>query len=82
VTDNANSTATKLLTLTINGGAVSISANGIVNAASYAGGSVSPGEIVVIFGSGFGPNALVGLQLDGRGYVSTSLADVHPNKLR
>ena len=75
VTDNANSTATKLLTLTINGGAVSISANGIVNAASYAGGSVSPGEIVVIFGSGFGPNALVGLQLDGRGYVSTSLAN-------
>jgi len=73
VTDNANSTATKLFSITINGGAVSISANGIVNAASYAGGSVSPGEIVAIFGSGLGPDTLVGLQLDSRGYVSTSL---------
>jgi uncharacterized protein (TIGR03437 family) len=53
---------------------VSISANGVVNAASYAGGSVSPGEIIAIFGSGLGPSTLVGLQLDARGYVSTSLA--------
>jgi uncharacterized protein (TIGR03437 family) len=53
---------------------VSISANGVVNAAGYAGGSVSPGEIVAIFGSGLGPSTLVGLQLDSKGYVSTSLA--------
>jgi uncharacterized protein (TIGR03437 family) len=46
----------------------------VVNAASYAGGSVSPGEIVAIFGSGLGPGTLVGPQLDSRGYVSTSLA--------
>jgi uncharacterized protein (TIGR03437 family) len=74
VTDNSGATATKQLSLTVNGGAVSISANGIVNAASYAGGSVSPGEIVTIFGSGLGPNTLVGAQLDSRGYVTTSLA--------
>jgi uncharacterized protein (TIGR03437 family) len=74
VTDNSNTTASKQFSLTINGGALSISANGIVNAASYAGGSVSPGELVVIFGSGLGPTTLAGLQLDSRGYVPTSLA--------
>ena len=74
VTDGANTVATKQFSLTITGGSVSISANGVVNAASYAGGSVSPGEIITIFGSGLGPSTLVGLQLDSRGYVSTSLA--------
>jgi endo-1,4-beta-xylanase len=32
-----------------------ISAEGFVNAASYAGGAVAPGEIVVLFGSTYGP---------------------------
>ena len=76
VTDGANTVATKQFSLTVTGGggSVSISANGVVNAASYAGGSVSPGEIITIFGSGLGTSTLVGLQLDSRGYVSTSLA--------
>jgi uncharacterized protein (TIGR03437 family) len=54
---------------------VSISDNGVVNAAGYTGGAVSAGEIVAIFGSGLGPGTLAGLQLDSRGYVSTSLSD-------
>jgi uncharacterized protein (TIGR03437 family) len=76
VTDGANTVATKQFSLRITGGggSVSISANGVVNAASYAGGAVSPGEIITIFGAGLGPSTLVGLQLDSRGYVSTSLA--------
>jgi uncharacterized protein (TIGR03437 family) len=45
----------------------------IVNAGSYVGGAVAPGEIVTIFGSGMGPASLVTLQLDSRGLVSTSL---------
>jgi len=73
VTDNINATAMKQFSLTI-GSTVTISANGIGNAASYAGGSVAPGEIVVIFGSGLGPNTLAGLQLDSHGNVSTSLS--------
>jgi uncharacterized protein (TIGR03437 family) len=73
LTDNTNATATAQFTVTINGVAPSILAAGI-NAASYMGGSVSPGEIVVIFGSGLGPNTLVGPQLDTRGYLSSSLA--------
>jgi uncharacterized protein (TIGR03437 family) len=74
VTDSANAMATKQFTIAISGGSPSISANGIVNAASYAGGRVSPGEIVAIFGSGLGPSTLAALQLDSRGYVSTSVA--------
>ena len=74
VTDSANATATKQFSLAINAPAISISAGGIVNGASYAGGSVAPGEIIVISGSGLGPATLATAQLDSRGYVATSLA--------
>jgi uncharacterized protein (TIGR03437 family) len=73
VTDHDNATATRQFNLTVSGGGMSISAAGIGNSASYLGGSVAPGEIVTIFGSGLGPAAVVGLQLDNRGYVSNSL---------
>lgn len=47
----------------------------IVNAASYTQGGVSPGEIVTIFGSGMGPDALVPLALTTDGSaLTTSLA--------
>jgi uncharacterized protein (TIGR03437 family) len=39
--------------------APSIQAGGIVNAASYAGGAVAPGELISIFGSNFGAASLV-----------------------
>jgi uncharacterized protein (TIGR03437 family) len=73
VTDNTNAIATKQFSLTISGEAVTLSTSGIVNAASYAGGRISPGEIVTIFGFFPGPATLVTLQLDSRGYVSTNL---------
>jgi uncharacterized protein (TIGR03437 family) len=66
--------AAKPFSLTINPGAIFVSSDGVLNSASYAGGAVAPGEIVVIYGSGMGPSTLVGLQLDSRGYVSSSLA--------
>jgi uncharacterized protein (TIGR03437 family) len=76
VTDSANATVTKQFSLTINpAGTVSVYAGGVVNAASYAGGGVSPGEVVTIFGSGLGPNTLAGLQVNN-GSVSTNLAGV------
>jgi uncharacterized protein (TIGR03437 family) len=74
VTDSANATASSQFSVVVNTGSISISANGIVNAASYAGGGVAPGEMVTIFGSGLGPETLVGLQVDARGYASTALA--------
>ena len=73
VTDNSGATATAQLSLTITSGPVTLTAAGIVNAASYAGGSVAPGEIVTIFGSFPGPATIVTLQLDSRGYVSNTL---------
>ncbi len=50
------------------------SISGVVNAASYAGGSVAPGQIVVIFGGNLGPVALKTLELNPAGsHVTTSL---------
>jgi hypothetical protein len=66
VADALDTTATKEFTLTINLGAVSTSEAGIVNAASYEGGAIEPGEILTIVGLGLGPNILVGLELDSR----------------
>jgi endo-1,4-beta-xylanase len=46
----------------------------IVNAASYQGGAVAPGELITIFGANFGPADLVGAQLDSNGRVASQLA--------
>jgi uncharacterized protein (TIGR03437 family) len=44
-----------------------IAGGGVVNAASFRGGAVAPGEIVTIFGTGFGPAALaVAAYTDGQ----------------
>jgi uncharacterized protein (TIGR03437 family) len=48
----------------------------LVNSASYGGGGVSPGEIVVLFGSGLGPSTGVTAQIDSKGFIETSLANV------
>jgi uncharacterized protein (TIGR03437 family) len=74
ITDNANATAAKQFSVTINPGPVSIAPNGIVNAASFNANGVAPGEIVTIFGANLGPASIATLQLDGRGYVTTALA--------
>jgi uncharacterized protein (TIGR03437 family) len=46
----------------------------IVNAASYQGGAVAPGELVTIFQANLGPGTLVGAQLDSSGLVSSNLS--------
>jgi uncharacterized protein (TIGR03437 family) len=46
----------------------------VASAASYSQDSVSPGELVAIFGSNLGPAAPAGLQLDASGSVATTLA--------
>jgi uncharacterized protein (TIGR03437 family) len=52
-----------------------ISAAGVGSAASYASGTVSPGEIIVIFGNHIGPDALTGPALDSTGLVSKQIAN-------
>ena len=54
-----------------------LTAAGVANAASYASGSVAPGEIVTLFGSALGPANLAGLQLTNPLLVANALAGVH-----
>ncbi len=53
-----------------------IASAGMLNAASYAGGAVAPGEIVVFFGPTFGPAALTVAQSDSSGNFPVELAGV------
>jgi uncharacterized protein (TIGR03437 family) len=53
----------------------SISWECVVNAASYAGGGVAPGEIVTIFGRAMGPKDLVTFQVGADGRLATTLSD-------
>ena len=47
----------------------------VLNAASYAGGGVAPGEIVTIFGRNMGPTDTASFRLADDGRIATSLAD-------
>ncbi|MCC7174526.1 MAG: hypothetical protein IT159_04955 [Bryobacterales bacterium] len=51
-----------------------ISADGVVNAASFVSGAVAPGEIVAVFGSSIGPPELAGLEVTPSGFVSNAVA--------
>ncbi|HEY2016248.1 MAG TPA: hypothetical protein VGH38_22245, partial [Bryobacteraceae bacterium] len=51
----------------------SLSIGSVVNGASNVTGSVAPGEVVVIYGSGLGPAALTQFQLGANGLVPTSV---------
>jgi len=54
---------------------VSFPAAGMVNAASYVGGGVAPGELVTIFGTGFGSSSLTGASYGSDGYLPVEVAD-------
>jgi uncharacterized protein (TIGR03437 family) len=51
-----------------------VPSNGVVNAASYTGGGVSPGEIVAVFGEAMGPASLIGADTSSPGVVDNLLA--------
>jgi uncharacterized protein (TIGR03437 family) len=70
-TNGATGTSTVNVTLTVTPPLPTI--NTVVNAASYATGAVSPGEIISIGGSAIGPAIPAFLALDQSGNVSTSL---------
>ena len=48
----------------------------MLNAASFANASTSPGEVVSIFGTGLGPVVPLGAQFDSTGKLATSLGGV------
>ncbi len=49
--------------------------NGVVSAATFAGGGVAPGLLVTVFGSGIGPAALTTAQVTPDGKLSSTVAD-------
>jgi hypothetical protein len=71
---NSVTAVTVSVNLTVSIGATtgSPTVNAIVNAGSYQGGSVSPGENVVIFGTGIGPADLVYGNLNAAGRSTRS----------
>jgi len=54
----------------------SLRVSNLVNAASYQGGPVAPGEIVTVYNSTFGPANLVVAQLDASGKLPTNVGGV------
>ena len=73
--DKAGSLLRSLVTTVQAGPAPAVPAAGVVNAASFLGGPVAPGELVTLFGTGLGPSTLVGLSLTRPGFVDAFLAD-------
>ncbi|MCS6953656.1 MAG: endo-1,4-beta-xylanase [Bryobacteraceae bacterium] len=55
--------------------APAITEEGIVNAASFRGGAVAPGELVTIFGRGFGPASLAVAEYDTSGRLPRIVGD-------
>ena len=51
------------------------SAAAVVNAASFLGGPVAPGEIITIFGTGIGPSSLASAQLTPFGFLDSLAGD-------
>jgi uncharacterized protein (TIGR03437 family) len=56
-------------------GAPAPTIGGVANAASYATGTYSPGEIVTIFGQNLGPAALMTAQIASNGKLATELGN-------
>ena len=67
--------AGNLLNRTVTGGSAApvVTAAGVVNAASFKGGAVAPGEMITIFGTGIGPTTLASFQVSN-GSVSSNVA--------
>ena len=63
VSDSRGRSAQANYALTISPLVPLFAATGILNSASFKGGSIAPGEIINLFGFGFGPSELVGIQL-------------------
>jgi uncharacterized protein (TIGR03437 family) len=55
--------------------AIGFPAAGVVNAASYVGGGVAPGELLTIFGSGFGANPIAVAGYGSDGYLPVEVGD-------
>jgi uncharacterized protein (TIGR03437 family) len=69
---DANNNAVRLLQPAAGGGGIAI--NAITNGASNAVGPIAPGEVVVLYGTGLGPNTLAQSTLGSNRLMPTTLA--------
>jgi len=69
VTNPAGSSQPFVLTVTSPSG-ISVLSSGVVNAATFQTGSFAPGELITVFGSGFGPASLTNTTVDASGILS------------
>ena len=77
VTGTGGATGSTVITVTLTVTAPLPSISSLGSAASYLGGSISPGEIITIFGTSIGPTPGVTLALDpATGKVATTLGGV------
>ncbi len=74
VADAVGATASAALSLTINFAPPVILSGGIVNAASFTGGAIAPGEIITVFGGPFGERAVRVFTLDSNSRVPTRIS--------
>src|SRR5258708_25693550 len=65
----------RLVSTPVAGAAPVATAAGVVNAASFQGGAVAPGEIWTIFGNGIRPAAPGTLQLNAFHFVDSPISD-------
>jgi uncharacterized protein (TIGR03437 family) len=65
-----------VINVTLNVSAPLPTITAVVNAASYASGSISPGEVITLGGTNLGPASQVTAQLDSTGKVATQLGGV------
>lgn len=71
---NSNEPIPVAVTATVSQGQPNLTA--VTNAASFAPGSIAPGEIITLFGTNLGPATLVSGQFDTTGTLPTTLSDV------
>ena len=72
--DAAGATAVANFSVTINRAQPVILSGGIVNAASFSGGAIAPGQIITVFGGPFGDRAINVFTLDADGRVPTRIS--------
>ena len=71
---NTLTVAGQQITINEAGVGILLTAQSVVNGASFLSGQIAPGELITIFGSALGPTTPVGLQLTSDGqYVTTTL---------
>ncbi len=73
--DPAGNLLRRLVSTPVPGTAPAVTAAGVGNAASYVGGGVAPGEVVVLFGTGLGPANLTGYRLTAFNFFDTLVAN-------